>query len=583
MSTAFDFYDDRIAVEPRTSLGHLQRGGEETLAAVVPWLRSVSSAGDRPIFLFLHLYEPHSPYEAPEPFRSRYTDPYDAEIAEADRVVGLLLAELDELSLYDDTLVLLLSDHGEGLGEHGQPHHEVFVYRESLQVPLLVKLPGGRRAGESVARPVQLVDVLPTIYDALDRPPPADLPGSSLLAPVPDEDRPIYGESLYPRIHFGWSELTSLIQGGYHYIEAPSPELYHLENDPGETLDSWRRERRLASRMAETLESYTKPFESPSAVDATTRERLAALGYVGTTVSATDEAERPDPKTRLAVLRPLAEAFRLFFDGDFEGAVTAFERIVELEPQLIDAWDHLGKSLYYLGRHEQAIEVYRHALEISQGAPNIALSTAEAYLEMGELDAARHHAELATTSHEGAWDVLAQCALRAGDLAAAERHIETALSLRGTRVRPLILEAELRLAQGQFEEALALTRAVEREASEEPATGRLSGLHFVRGQALAHLGQVDAAKRAFRREMEISPRFVEAYTHLAFLYALEGNGPEAGELLRRSVTENPTPAAYVAVIRTLVEMGDPRSAEAARRQALGLWPNNRRLLELDLP
>jgi len=245
LASGFDSYDDRMLPRPGETIDTVQRPGEETVARALDWLRPRAA---KPFFLFVHLYEPHTPYDPPEPFASRYAGrPYDGEIAVADAAVGHLFDELKRLGAYDRALIVLLSDHGEGLGEHGEKQHGIFLYRETLQVPLLVKLPGARLAGRTLAAPAGLDDVLPTIVSLLELKLPegarGKLPGRSLLADAApgdpgapgDPPRRIYSETFYPRLHLGWSDLASLIEGRLHYVEAPVPELYDLAADPGET------------------------------------------------------------------------------------------------------------------------------------------------------------------------------------------------------------------------------------------------------------------------------------------------------------------------------------------------------------
>lgn len=161
----FDLWDDDIVpTRAHQAISRVQRPGDEAEASVERWLDGQKA----PFFAFLHLYEPHAPYEPPEPFKSRYPDPYDGEIATSDAIVGRFLDFLKRKGLYDGALIVFLSDHGEALGEHGESEHGVFLYREVLQVPLLVKLPGGRNRGQSVATPVPLSDVLATIGKAVD-------------------------------------------------------------------------------------------------------------------------------------------------------------------------------------------------------------------------------------------------------------------------------------------------------------------------------------------------------------------------------------------------------------------------------
>ncbi|HEX6200568.1 MAG TPA: sulfatase, partial [Thermoanaerobaculia bacterium] len=162
LARGFDHYDDELAAGASATIGEIQRPGGRTLDAALEWIDTLD---ERPFFLFFHIYEPHTPWTPPPELAARYGDTYDGDVAAADAVIGRLLAALRERDLYERSTVILLSDHGEGLGDHGEKEHGVLLYREDLQVPLLVKLPGNRRAGSSVAEPVQLVDVAPTVLE----------------------------------------------------------------------------------------------------------------------------------------------------------------------------------------------------------------------------------------------------------------------------------------------------------------------------------------------------------------------------------------------------------------------------------
>ncbi|HSS47908.1 MAG TPA: sulfatase, partial [Thermoanaerobaculia bacterium] len=276
ISTGFDFYEDGIEFRSGTGLGGLQRPGSETLKLSQPWLESVK---DKPFFFFFHIYEPHTPYAPPEPYASRYPSKYDGEIATADHIVGELIGDLKRLGVYDRALVVLFSDHGEGLGDHGEDEHGVLLYNEAIHVPLMVKLPQGQQAGGTTARPVQLLDIAPTVLSLLGLEVPKPMPGVSLLAAnVPP--RRIYSETYYARLHFGWSELFSLIDAQNHYIDSPDPELYDRTKDPKETTNVLRDERRVYNAMKTELAGFDRNLAPPSAVDEATRKSLAALGYI---------------------------------------------------------------------------------------------------------------------------------------------------------------------------------------------------------------------------------------------------------------------------------------------------------------
>ncbi len=575
----FDFYEDRIEIVPGASLGGLQRPGAATLAAALPWLES---ARERPFFFFFHLYEPHSPYQPPEPYASRYPIAYDGEIAAADAVVGQLLDRLRSWDLYDRTLLILMSDHGEGLGDHGEQEHEFLLHREALQVPLMIKLPGSERAGSTVAEPAQLADLFSTVAALLGLEAPAEVVGRSLFDALDPED-PIVSENVYSRLHFGWSELASVIAGRFHLIHGPNPELYDLVADPGERRNLASEQRAQAHALRRALEGIDLTVQPPAA-DPEARAQLEALGYVGTFAAET-AGPRPDPKSKLDVVKRLGEARQRYERGDYAGSVAMYERLVAEEPQLIDAWEYYGMALRKVGRLPDALNAYRKALELSGGAPQIALAAAYAYAEAEDWEQARIHAELAVSVHDSAAELLARVALRQDDFATAERWLEQALANRGRRLAPLIVQAELRLMQKRFEEAIALTEQAEQEygqgSVQDPALIR--GLYYVRGKALGELGRGPAAVAAFEREIASNPDYLPAYTHLAFIRAMRGESREAGGALRRMVEANPGPRAYIAAVKTLREMKDPRSASIVLQDALRRWPQDPALRELAGP
>ena len=219
-----------------------QRDGGESETIAEHWL---DSAGTSRVFLFLHLNEPHAPYAPPERF-SQYA-PYDGEIAYADEIVGRLIQYLKKHQLYDRSTIVLLSDHGEGLGDHGEQEHGLFVYDEAIRVPLIIKQESNVGAGRRIPDLVQHVDMVPTILDLVKAPAPGNLRGRSLKPLLEGtgrlRERPVYSEALYAHYHFGWSELTALTDGRYQYISAPREELYHSERAIRISARIWRARR----------------------------------------------------------------------------------------------------------------------------------------------------------------------------------------------------------------------------------------------------------------------------------------------------------------------------------------------------
>ncbi|HWW62869.1 MAG TPA: sulfatase, partial [Thermoanaerobaculia bacterium] len=280
LASAFDFYDDRIAVRGGEVLGHLQRPGSESAQIAQQWIDDHASA---PFFFMLHLFEPHSPYTPPEPFRTKYaSQPYDGEIAAADAVVGAFLDHLKQKGIYDRAVIILLSDHGEGLRDHGEDEHGIFLYREAIHVPLMVKLPKSERAKSTVETPVQLIDVMPTVAALAGVDAPHRLKGASLLAPP--ASRRIYSETLYPRIHLGWSDLRSLVDDKFHFIDSPRPELF-ATSDAAEKSNVLEDNRRVYASMRKDLEPIGREMPQIGNIDPEDAKKLAALGYLSSSSS----------------------------------------------------------------------------------------------------------------------------------------------------------------------------------------------------------------------------------------------------------------------------------------------------------
>jgi arylsulfatase A-like enzyme/Flp pilus assembly protein TadD len=512
----FDLYDDRIPAAERAGLGGIQRPGTSTLEAALAWLRQ--SAGG-PFFFMLHLFEPHTPYTPPEPFATRLASAYDGEVAAADAVVGDLIAELRRLGAYNRAVIVLLSDHGEGLGEHGEEEHGVLLYREALQVPLMVRLPGGERGGERIDTPAQMIDVAPTLLELAGLPRPPELEGRSLLAAADTQPRPIYGESWYSRFHFGWSELGSLVEWPWHLIDGPDPELYDLATDPAETDNLIHRRAGLAARLRGELTARASEPPAPGDETEETRRALAALGYVGLAAPERGEA-LPDPKSRLGTVEAIKEGLRLYSAGDFQGAATAYRRAVEANPASLDAWEYLARSLTALGSHQEALTAWRRAFELS-GSTHLALAEAQTLL-----------------------------ALRRPEEALAR--LRTQSEIDPTDPRPPMLAARTLAGLGRLDEALAGAEEVLRLAPES------ADAVYLRGAVQVGLGRLAAAERDLRRALELAPGHTAAMSDLAMLLQHRGDHAGAQALLQRVLDLNPDDANAARHLERLRRQGPAR-------------------------
>jgi arylsulfatase A-like enzyme/tetratricopeptide (TPR) repeat protein len=583
IARGFDFWDD--AVEQTTmgqAMSQVQRPGTEAEAALSAWIDRLPEG--KPFFAFLHLFEPHSPYDPPEPFRTRYaSDPYAGEVAAADAIVGAFLAKLKAHGLYEKSLVVFLSDHGEGLGDHGEKEHGIFLYREALQVPLLVKLPGNTRSGALVKAPVQLTDLFETAGRELAVKRFPTTPGlvslAALARGVQAPERRIFAETFFPRIRFGWSELESVLDGRHHYIEAPTPELYDLVADPEEKSNlAPDKPAPLRSLKAE-LERKRIPFRGPGAVDAEHTKKLAALGYVSARPPSGDEGRRgrPDPKDVIGTLEPLREGLGFLQSGRPAEAAAALRKILAANPEIRDAWELLAQAELALGRGDAAVAAARRVVELSPpGSTNALLAVANIALQAGRTEEGIRNAEAARELGDSeAEEVLARGYLAAGDLASAEEAANRALAGGRPRKRSLLVLARVAVLRGDLPRALALADEVKALVGEKDV-GALIGFHYLRGDALARLGRVAEAEEEFAQEIRLFPTRADARVSLVGLYAATGREEDAERGIRAILENVPGSEGPAAAIASLEALGRRAAAEDLRRQAAARFPGDPR-------
>jgi arylsulfatase A-like enzyme len=304
LNQGFDVYRDDFGSSDQSSPSALRRAADQVANDAMNWIGQI---GKRPFFAWLHFYDAHAPYRPVEPYQSMYgTRPYDAQVAFMDGQVGRMVEFLRGRGLLDRTVVVVIGDHGEGLGDHRENGHGVFVYDSVIRVPLIVCTPFSGLRGRIVDDVVRSVDVLPTVLDLIGVPSPA-VDGTTLVplmtGAVASLNLEAYSESLYP-LRFGWSDLRSLRAGRFKVIAAPRPELYDLDRDRFEEHNLFDRDRSVAERLLARLRDMERPQSSAispqnqTSVDADTAAKLASLGYVSrsTAVPPSSRTELPDPK-----------------------------------------------------------------------------------------------------------------------------------------------------------------------------------------------------------------------------------------------------------------------------------------------
>jgi len=535
----FDDYDDAIAFQPGAALGQVQRPGAQTAAVAERW---IDAHRQKPFFFLLHLFEPHSPYTPPEPYRSRFANPYDGEIATADAIVGDFIASLKKNGIYERAIVVLLSDHGEGLNDHGEQEHGILLYSESLHVPLILKLPKNTAANATVESPVGLIDVMPTIASLTGTKMPSGGRGISLTQ-LPEQPRRIFSETMYPRLHLGWSDLRSLADATHHFIEAPRPELYELQRDPGEKNNVLADQRRVYASFRSDIDRYPRELQQPGQVDSEEAKKLAALGYLA--APASTSGPLPDPKDHIADLALYDQASQALANGDSRNAVASLRELVARNPNFTDALEQLAAAYEAAGQYNEAAEMYRQVLTKNPSMTEVvALSLGAVYLNLGRYDDARAHAQLAMKRNPGAAHLLlGRVALAQNDLARVEAEARESMHDAHFAPQAAMLISEAMVKRGRAAEAVSL---LDKQKSDAAISGTTlpRGFEADRAVALIHAGRVADAEDALLEEIRLFPHEQRAYGDLGAIYLLQRNAATAEALMQQLAAANPQRSSY---------------------------------------
>jgi len=559
LRSLFDDYDDGIAFRSGVALGEIQRPGAATAAVAKKW---IDGHHGKPFFYLLHLFEPHAPYSPPEPFRSRNANPYDGEIATADAIVGDFVEALKKSGDYDRSIIILLSDHGEGLSDHGEPEHGILLYRETLHVPLILKLPKNAAAGDTVETPVGLIDVLPTVAALTRTTAPSGLHGVPMTKPAAATRR-VFSETMYPRLHLGWSELRSLADATHQFIDAPGPELYDLKGDPAEKNNIIAEQRRVYSSFRAEAASYSRDLQQPTHIDPEEAKKLAALGYL-TSSSTASSGPLPDPKDHIGELAMFEEAQKLIDAEDYAQAIEKLRQILERNPNFADALEQIARAYQATGRYAEAVQVCKQVIAKNPAMAEVtALSLGAIYLELGNYADARAHAELALKRSPGAAHLLlGRIALAQHDYGTAEKEARASLNDSHFSMQAAMLASESLVKSGRAAEAVTLL-----DASSNHGSVPVQGFELDRADALMHASRIGEAEAAFREEMRLFPKNRDAYTNLAAVQMLQGKPTEAAAVLEQLVNANPSRSSYALAADLCDHFHQPAAAAQWRTRA----------------
>jgi arylsulfatase A-like enzyme/Flp pilus assembly protein TadD len=537
LSRGFDFYDDAFSAKTfeTKETGLVDRRAEESVAHAVAWLKKTTH---RPFFLWLHLYDPHSPYDPPEPFRTEYrTHLYDGEIAYADHELGNLISWLKQNHLYDSSLIVMLSDHGESLGEHGEDEHGFFVYNATVHVPLIVKPPTGSGiAAGRRSEPVETAAVAPTLLRLAGLSSPtatepiySQFQSHALLPAGQPSDgsrqATAYSETFYPFSSFGWSPLRAAESNRFHYIEAPKPELYDLENDPQETRNIAAEQPAAVAVLKEKLHAVVahNPF---SPTDATAgnlspeaQEKLRALGYFGFRASVSSESLKQglaDPKDKLWEFNSILKAQDAFQRNEDDNAEALLTQVQEKDPQIYVIPFMLGESALRRQNWDKAAEQLQRCLTLNPNFDNAMTGLARALAKLNRPEEARTWLDKALQSNPQNYQAWYQKGLldMTSSAEAAQSELEKTVTIQPNFSAG---QRELGMLLFQHQDYAGATPHLEKAIELGLEDARM---HNFLGICYNHTNHSAKAVTEFEHAIRIDPNLAEAHLNLAFALQL---------------------------------------------------------------
>ncbi len=536
LNRGFDTYDDLYGSRNRIQdMAFVERRAEEVNRRAEEWIRAHSR---EPFLVWVHYFDPHAPYDPPPPFDREFAGrEYDGEIAYADECLGKLLEVVKDSGRADGTLVVLTSDHGEGLGAHEEKTHGIFIYDATLHVPLIIAGPEPLPRGRVVEAQVGLSDVLPTVLDLMGWPAQRTLPGRSLVpmmtrpgADVDGSARPLYIESMAPLLSRNWAPLRGIRTSAWKYIDAPTAELYDLKSDPGETLNLHDSRPEIVRRLRGDMETaITRQAVSPSdtspgpAADREARQKLRSLGYLGSGVGPAT-MPRPDPKTMIALDNLLSDAVNASETNRLEEADKIYKDILRRQPDYVIGYDYAAYNLAKMGRGGEAIRLLEEAVGRGLGTDQILAHLGLYYQEAGRLDDSIRTLETALELNPDvseAYNDLGVSLFKSGRIEEAIGAFNKSLSLDPHYAMAMNNLGNCQLALKNYAEA------AERYRSAIAADDRLASARNGLAAVNYRQGLIEEAVKLWEKSLEIEPRQPEALYNLGRVYLRMGRKEDA--------------------------------------------------------
>ncbi len=591
LDQGIDYYYDNFdfAKYKIISLDSVQREGGEVIEAFFEWFEGNHQ---KRFFSWIHLYDPHTPYDPPEPYKTRYSKwdwgLYDGEIAYVDELIGRVLDKLNEKSVLEKTIIVIVGDHGEMLGEHEESSHGFFIYEAATSVPLIIHFPSSKLGGKKVNTSVETVDIMPTVLQILGLPMPHEVQGQSLLPLIIEnnsrQEHFAYSETYYPRYHFGWSELKSLQSSQYKFILAPRPELYDIINDPQELYNLYARETKIGKQFEQKLKSLQEEMSAagieekgPQKLDEDSREKLMALGYIGglTSRSKLNKTDNlADPKDKIHLYNKIKMAEGQSAENKLDEALENLTQVIEEDSQIMEARQVRARLFLKLNRFEEAIDESKKALKIDPEYEAAIYTLAQAYRRLKKYEEAiagyERLMQLDPRDNKPVHN-LGDVYLKIKEIDKAIFYLQKAIDLepeRGALTHNLLGEAYLEKKMLDQAEA-EIHKALE-------MSPHLPETHYNLALIYEEKNELSKAVKEYKKEIELHPAAYAAHFNLAKLYGKLGYLREGIEHYKNAIKHNKNFAnGYLFLAKAYLDLGENHD-EAMRlaRKGLELAPQS---------
>jgi arylsulfatase A-like enzyme/tetratricopeptide (TPR) repeat protein len=589
LNQGFDYYYDNFdfAKYKTISLDSVQREGGEVVKAFFDWFATNS---EKKFFSWLHFYDPHSPYEPPEPYKTKYGGRpwglYDGEIAYVDALVGRVVDELKKKDLLKKTVIIIVGDHGESLGEHNESGHAFFIYDATQSVPLIVRIPSTSVQGKVIESQVENVDIMPSVLELLGLPVPKEVQGRSFLPLLAGKkagaDRVAYSETYYPRYHYGWSELKGLRTTRYKFIQAPRPELYDLVNDPGERTNIYGQDPSVARQFARNLKDFQERMSArgveskgPEKLDDDAREKLMALGYIGGFTSSSKLARSGalgDPKDKIILYNKIKQAEGASANREYDDALKLLDDVIAEDPGIMEARQVRANIYLELDRPEEAIAECKEALKTDEEYEGAIFTMAQAYKRLKKYDEAisgYNRIMQLDPRDPKPYVNLGEIYCDLKDFDEAMANLEKAIS-----IDPEHSSVAHNLLGSAYLEKKRLDEAEKEIAISLQLRPRIPDAHYNLGLLYEQRGDIQRAIEEYKKEIEIHPGAYPAHFNLALVYAKLGRLREEVEELKAAIEANKKFArSYLFLAKAYLDLNENfEEAISLARKGLELEP-----------